>query len=433
MKRRIMATIGSVIALTLWVEGAAVAVQPSQPASWPTVEVLSLAAVNGYPPDFLTDDEALDPNRIFAHAEKTGRYYRSSASDPNPDPTLPKPSNINNDLGLDRHFLEECRRRADKLGDQTQSEAGWIRNHYDWCQAMEIRISHDGSKARARLIRIGQSSESSRKTRIYFMIDQVSGSERLLGYDFRFHTNCTPAADTAGTCNVDSKGSPTMTLRDWEREGGGTGAEPPVYHEIESVVPARAPGDRVAQNRVKNQITMIGSGTQDAIGGVPVRCDSTKVETDPEIGGTDACVFNDVIPYHAYSAREGSLHIAVADHIERAFEKPDTTLPFVEGKTVPGKFQSKTYLSRTRDSEIRRLNRAEAVKTCRAYDPDYPDDGNSCDEYPFATTYEGASRGLYSAWPLDAIQNSSAGGKLGAFYKKDRILDGDKFQVKIER
>ncbi|MFD7030279.1 NucA/NucB deoxyribonuclease domain-containing protein [Streptomyces sp. NPDC059917] len=64
-----------------------------------------------------------------------------------------------------------------------------------------------------------------------------------------------------------------------------------------------------------------------------------------------------------------------------------------------------------------------------------PPKGNStyeCDEFPFASTGEGAGYGPFSVWYVPKGANSSAGDKLGSWYAKDRILHGDEFQVGID-
>lgn len=75
--------------------------------------------------------------------------------------------------------------------------------------------------------------------------------------------------------------------------------------------------------------------------------------------------------------------------------------------------------------------------------------GKTCDEYPFKSTYQGASTGGgsgrtfswcnvplptgvtgptgFSSCMVPAGSNSSQGGTLGAFYTANRILDGDAF------
>jgi len=75
--------------------------------------------------------------------------------------------------------------------------------------------------------------------------------------------------------------------------------------------------------------------------------------------------------------------------------------------------------------------------------------GKQCDEYPFASTYEGAASGGpvrsfsgcsfpegfisspsgYSHCMINASQNMSGGAILGNIYRQQRILDGDPFYV----
>ncbi|MFE1444414.1 NucA/NucB deoxyribonuclease domain-containing protein [Streptomyces sp. NPDC058739] len=59
--------------------------------------------------------------------------------------------------------------------------------------------------------------------------------------------------------------------------------------------------------------------------------------------------------------------------------------------------------------------------------------GTSCDEYPFATTWQGAyqSGGRFSRRMLDDDQNTEAGGALNGFYTYSRVIEGDRFLVWI--
>ena len=58
-----------------------------------------------------------------------------------------------------------------------------------------------------------------------------------------------------------------------------------------------------------------------------------------------------------------------------------------------------------------------------------PGKGMSCDEYPFASTYEGGTGAVIAAVPIK--ENSSQGGQLSAFYRRNSIQDGDCFEVQI--
>ncbi|MCZ0990365.1 NucA/NucB deoxyribonuclease domain-containing protein [Streptomyces diastatochromogenes] len=65
-----------------------------------------------------------------------------------------------------------------------------------------------------------------------------------------------------------------------------------------------------------------------------------------------------------------------------------------------------------------------------------------CDEFPFASTYEGAAGSRYnprqdplnfSVMPVSKDSNGAAGNLLAQYYKLNRIIDGpdDGFMVKI--
>ncbi|WP_336217137.1 NucA/NucB deoxyribonuclease domain-containing protein, partial [Nonomuraea sp. LPB2021202275-12-8] len=79
---------------------------------------------------------------------------------------------------------------------------------------------------------------------------------------------------------------------------------------------------------------------------------------------------------------------------------------------------------------IPNLNRKKAVATCelfirKYYDPD------SCDEYPFASTLQGASKTDYqfSVAVIEKDDNCAAGSRLGAWYNRVRLLETDEFWV----
>ncbi|MFD7643452.1 hypothetical protein ACFV4P_22675 [Kitasatospora sp. NPDC059795] len=60
-------------------------------------------------------------------------------------------------------------------------------------------------------------------------------------------------------------------------------------------------------------------------------------------------------------------------------------------------------------------------------------DTEECDEFPFASTWEGAGRGdqNYSVLYVGGTQNGQAGTALGSWYGSDRILHNDAFGVRI--
>ncbi|MFE6684282.1 hypothetical protein [Streptomyces sp. NPDC057729] len=144
-----------------------------------------------------------------------------------------------------------------------------------------------------------------------------------------------------------------------------------------------------------------------------------------------------------YSSQPGAPEKAVADHIKLAFTNPKATKPLNALKDVPGDTIDQPLTRLYLDKKRHDRNRAVAVRECKRYWGDnYTDGGKECDEFPFASTYEGSAieeydvhveRNNYSAMPLDGTQNGAAGNLLAGFYTNNRMIDGpeDGFIVKI--
>ncbi|NJP52472.1 hypothetical protein HCJ93_21030, partial [Streptomyces sp. SBST2-5] len=56
-----------------------------------------------------------------------------------------------------------------------------------------------------------------------------------------------------------------------------------------------------------------------------------------------------------------------------------------------------------------------------------------CDEYPFASTQEGSTKGdnRFSVRLIDGDDNETGGRRLDQMYTLNRMLDGDAFYMKI--
>ncbi|WP_171165384.1 hypothetical protein [Streptomyces sp. I05A-00742] len=158
-------------------------------------------------------------------------------------------------------------------------------------------------------------------------------------------------------------------------------------------------------------------------------------------------VFDRARPGMSYDEDDDGVH-DVAEHIRGARANPAATDPYAPGKRLAGA---------TRDDPLRRLapsagqyqndrykaNRYETRAFCTSpFMPEKPKNGKwECDEYPFASTYEGSARfrpqydGKYhnwwsAAWVLKA-DNGEAGNRLGRWYTNDRILDNEPFFVPV--
>ncbi|MFD7548930.1 DNRLRE domain-containing protein [Streptomyces sp. NPDC059816] len=143
-------------------------------------------------------------------------------------------------------------------------------------------------------------------------------------------------------------------------------------------------------------------------------------------------------PYHGVAA--------VAEHIGDALGNPGSTFPTKSNKKIPGGsaldpmhrlVPGSSANAKTRYDQ----NRSTVTSTCNdPATPGIPGGQRDCDEFPFASSYQGAARHLYEGAPylndfsvryIDPTENQEAGGRLGAWYDNDRILSYDPFIIKI--
>ncbi|MEV4432762.1 hypothetical protein [Streptomyces sp. NPDC049585] len=146
-----------------------------------------------------------------------------------------------------------------------------------------------------------------------------------------------------------------------------------------------------------------------------VRCDSEPVGS----GTGRGCVNWTYEPTYTLDTHDPRI-TQVAWHVYWA----QNNLRFKWG--LQGKGRPLHHLS---DVDLQRYNRQVACPRGK-----YP--GKSCDEYPFAATYEGA--GLNSDYSTHAVplnQNTTEGGSeyRGKFLRENRILDHDAYWVHVKR
>lgn len=160
-------------------------------------------------------------------------------------------------------------------------------------------------------------------------------------------------------------------------------------------------------------------------------------------------VFDRAVPGFSYSPQDAAV-AGVAAHLQTAKTNPQGTYPTPRpGKTLPG-FAPNDPLHRlyegagAEQQQRRAANESVRKAYCNSTEfqsmkPTYPAPGSrgtwDCDEYPFGSTFEGAGRpdatDLYSVQWVDSDQNQEAGARLQAWYRNDRILDGDAFFMSV--
>jgi hypothetical protein len=150
------------------------------------------------------------------------------------------------------------------------------------------------------------------------------------------------------------------------------------------------------------------------VGYLAGRCDTMVITT------TDGCVDEGFTPTVVYDATLNPLVEDVALHIDNA----QNTLSTAWG--VPTYIKSNGHvLNRDMNSADQTANNRVACASVVTI----PGQTN-CDEFPLATTYQGAAfQPVWSAVAVPVTANSSQGGITNAFYKGNRVIDDDAFYV----
>jgi hypothetical protein len=211
------------------------------------------------------------------------------------------------------------------------------------------------------------------------------------------------------TCQLDGTGS-------WAGQSGqlpaGQGDQHSGHLGFESITPATV--------RFVFNVNMTWTPPDAPPAGEPIgatetiRCDSERI-----FHPTSGCVY--------VNFTENMFVVSTSDpkvtEAARFMARAQLVIP-----THPGWFDVGPALIRTTDKKRRRRNTRVACKHV------HPGPGQSCDEYPFASTNQGASLVPpedFDAKAVNEKQNSQVGSDLSSFYLHNRIADHDSFYVNI--
>jgi hypothetical protein len=373
------------------------------------------------------------------YAEQTGQTYKVDPAQFAPGRPVPKTTASNPDVPDMFTYLTP--QACGALGDSSWIDflnggVGRLYNHYQWCGWKRITPvggpivngveRHPTGALPFRMTIIGWGSKSASELIIRFYADDVvvpSGSTLTPGNTSLFvKPRCEFQIDYTGSCSFSSP-TPTATILDMQSG------------MLEFKVTVNLPANTAANpdaRAIFNLVLDIGAASTSEIGtfsefitvSPAIRCDAAPQDR----GGftTPACVFGGVTPQWNLNTNDSAIG-QVAQHIQRAQTNPNSTLPPDPSgtKIIPSKLQ------RTTDDFLNKAQRDRATYQCRKWIVPVPAD-ESCDEYPFASTYEGSfnePETNYSVAAVSASQNSSEGGSRIGWYKADRILEGDAFDV----
>ncbi|WP_406346730.1 NucA/NucB deoxyribonuclease domain-containing protein [Streptomyces sp. NBC_00648] len=148
-------------------------------------------------------------------------------------------------------------------------------------------------------------------------------------------------------------------------------------------------------------------------------------------------IFDRTVPWFSYDRSDQAV-TEVAGHIFVALHAPTLTYPRKFDKDIPGNIWNGEWKPLHRNypkfdaasEDVTKRNKAANDRACAGltHDP-----GEQCDEFPFASTKEGAGKGdgSFSVRYVRQTDNSTAGARLSIWYGKDRILDGDAYGMLV--
>jgi len=143
------------------------------------------------------------------------------------------------------------------------------------------------------------------------------------------------------------------------------------------------------------------------------RCDSVAT-------AADGCIDDEYVPTVIFDSTANPAVAPVAQHIYDAQNGGLTTAWGVD----PSLHSNGAYLSRDMNPADNTANNRAACGSVTV------PPGSNCDEFPMASTYEGAAfNSDYSVAIVPSSANSSQGGILGNFYSSNRVIDNDLFMV----
>jgi Deoxyribonuclease NucA/NucB/PKD domain len=349
-------------------------------------------------------------------------------------------------------------------GSDADSDGGRTMNRRVWCQKARLRadlwsldssgdpVEHEGTNYIS-YVTIAYATNSAREVRVFFR--SVEGSAEyddwgpydnafvapkmrlLVAPTCSFETECAPDPSqyirTYDVWNADDRWL-SWDVADTADETSGPDRVTNTHHKLRFMVSGNHDGYEYESKPFETAAH-------------PVRCDSADYFTWGGRDYPDACVFPDVVTRLQYAI--GGKADAVARHIECAQDPScnGATYPSQEdAKNIPGGFAGPWWDSpglHRGDWGDGAANRSEVRKACKRRAPyqktglppsKQPGKDEDCDEYPFASTIEGAASEDwdFSVRAVPAPDNQSAGGTLSYFYFSQRILrEKDEFFVEI--
>ncbi|MFD7629323.1 ricin-type beta-trefoil lectin domain protein [Streptomyces sp. NPDC059851] len=321
------------------------------------------------------------------------------------------------------------------------SNSGSIKNHFEFCRWGYNKLTKlDGSgRVEGQVIfketEVGEGSSEKRIGTIHIKVTDLKVTGTFIGASMTMSPSAT-GYPGACTTRIGSASTVTEPLTSW-------GDKYLAYEVIGNALSGdQTRGDKPLSCNFQSNWKVDGKKASSDWYHAPeqgMRMDSGHYLA--QFGrGQEGTIFPRTVPWFSYDYNDPNVK-QVAEHIFSAYMNPASTEPHVYAdKKIPGWRGSSTKLTRNwpefngpggEAEMVSKRNESAKDKACRNMvkgDPTY-----QCDEFPFASTMEGAGSGHnFSVRYVPQKANGSAGGKLAAWYARDRILHGDQFQVFVE-
>jgi uncharacterized protein with LGFP repeats len=327
----------------------------------------------------------------------------------------------------------------------------WVKNRFSTCttgryEATEYTCTQictvvGSASFRIRILAWGASGNvRARSMQFLHYLDQFNTFGTGGSFVITIDMGCRPQVTGIGECHIAS-GRRTASINTLAASTGPQAT----FQAVSDPAVDPPPGDPdVAVWALANSDYRLTGGTNSGPSDFPYafRFDSQGVSSrDFRFPG--GAVFPQGVPRFMFNRTDASITQS-ATHVYDALNRPDTTNPAWPGggKSIPGGGRNDLdYLSRTKNVAEDNANRMIACPANHLGIPDFSGEANdankSCDEFPFASTHEGAQltadTGLpqYSRRLIRLRDNSTAGARVGTFYAAQRILHDDSFAVGV--
>lgn len=339
-------------------------------------------------------------------------------------------------------FKSDCQARP-----EARTRNGWAKSRFEQCfvghRKVELKVSPGAPTTIASVefdyTVLAFAHDGERRAEYTVLLDNyrtLGGQERNIAELVIGFSGCSQTGVTCDPAPLEKR----ATLENWKQDLRFTGV---VTSPDEGTGPYKLVHATMTLDlAVESNMPKVDSWYDPGAGFSRVRFDSAGATA----GKFRGAVFTDHIPTYDLMAIARAKNkvddiAESARHIADALHHSERTFPSFLGKNIPGR-SSDRPLHRLDDTSKIGSNRTHAGKVCKdVWGIEYEPEKFNCDEYPFASTREGAYTSTNegkeawhgSARPIEGGDNQLSGTWMNTdFYKVHRVLDGDPFVVKMD-